>query len=114
MSLVGWFYSWLSHRGRALAEYRSGMKKADKHDYRGAITDYTAVIEGKDTPEDLKTMAIYNRALAYSAIHEDEMAANDLDQVLSMPKVSERVKTAVLRRRERIRQRAEKNKISDS
>lgn len=64
MSLVRWVYSWSSHRGRALAEYRAGMQKADKHDYSGAITDYTAVIEGQDTPEDLKTMATYNRALA--------------------------------------------------
>lgn len=109
MNLVRWVYSLLSHRGRALAEYRAGMKKAGKHDYRGAIADYTSAIEEEDTPLDLKTMAIYNRALAYSAIHEDEKAADDLDRVLKMPGVSERVKTAVIRRRERIRQRAEKN-----
>lgn len=109
MSFVRWVYSWLSHRGRALAVYRSGMKKAGKNDFQGAIADYTAAIEGEDTPEDLKTMAIYNRALAYSAIHEDEKAADDLDRVLKMPGVSERVKTAAMRRQERVRQRTEKN-----
>lgn len=108
MSFISWVQSLLSHRGRALAEYRSGMKKAGKRDYQGAIIDYTAAIRGEDTPDDLKTMAFYNRALAYSAIHEDEKAAQDLDTVLKMPGVSQRVKTAVLRRRERLRQRAEK------
>lgn len=109
MSFIRWVQSWLSHRGRALSEYRSGIKKAGKHDYQGAIADYTTVIEGEDTPADLKTMAIYNRALAFSAIHEDDKAAHDLDTVLKMPGVSERVKTAVMRRRERIRQRAGKD-----
>ena len=31
-------------------------------------------------------MAIYNRALAYSAIHEDEKSVEDLTAVLEMPK----------------------------
>lgn len=109
MSFIRWVQSWLSHRGHALAKYRSGVKKAGKHEYQGAIADYTDVIEEDDTPEDLKTMAIYNRALSYSAINEVEKAAHDLDTVLSMPGVSQRVKTAVLRRQERIRQRAEKD-----
>lgn len=112
MSFIRWVQSWLSHRGLALAKYRSGVKKAGKHEYQGAIADYTDVIKGQNTPEDLKTMAIYNRALAYSAINEVEKAAQDLDAVIKMPAVSQRVKTAALRRQERIRQRTEKDESS--
>ncbi len=109
MSFIRWVKSWFSHRGQALAAYRSGMEKANKHDYRGAIADYTAAIEDEDTPDDVRAMATYNRALAYSAIHETEKAANDLDAVLAMPGISKRVETAALRRRERVRHRAERN-----
>jgi hypothetical protein len=108
MSFIRWIQSWFSRRGHALAEYRSGIKKAGKYDYPGAIVDYTAVIDSEHSPEDLKTMAIYNRALAYSAMDEVEKASHDLDTVLKMQGVSQRVKTAVLRRQERIRQRSQK------
>lgn len=105
MKFLHWIQSLISHRGQALAEYRSGIKKANKHDYSGAIEDYTAAIKSEDTPDDVRAMAIYNRALAYSAIHEDNKASSDLDAVLKMPKLSEKVRTAAMRRRERIRQR---------
>ena len=108
MNFIRWVKGWLSRRGHALAEYRSGIEKANKHDYHGAIADYTAAIEGEDTPADVRAMATYNRALAYSAIHELKKAANDLDAVLKMPGISKKIETAALRRRERVRQRAER------
>jgi tetratricopeptide (TPR) repeat protein len=105
MNFIRWIRSLLSYRGRSLSRYRSGMTKADKHDYRGAIADYSATIESDDTPADVVAMAMYNRALAYSAIHETDKASEDLEAVLKMPALSERVKAAALRRQKRIRQR---------
>lgn len=90
------------------------MAKANKRDYEGAIVDYSAAIRTSDIPTDVKAMAIYNRALAYSAIHEDEKAAEDLSTMLEMPGLSERIKTEASRRRERIRKRGERTDSADS
>jgi hypothetical protein len=89
------------------------MKKAEKHNYRAAIADYTAAIDAANTPSDVKAMAIYNRALAYSALHETTKAADDLEAVLKMPKLPKRIKTAALRRQERIRQRDKRENRHD-
>ena len=102
-----WLKSWLSHRGKALALYRSGMAKANKRDYEGAIADYSAAIAAPRIPDDVRAMAIYNRALAYSATQQDDKAAEDLAALQGMPGLPENIKTAVQQRRERIRRRTE-------
>ena len=84
------------------------MVKANKHDYDGAIADYSTAIRAADIPADVKAMALYNRPLAYSAIHEDAKAAEDLSVMLKMPGLSERIKKEASQRRERIRKRDEK------
>lgn len=108
MNLTRWIRSWLTDRGRALALYRAGMMKANKRDYDGAIADYSAAIRAPDIPTDVKAMALYNRALAYSAIHEDAKASEDLAAMLEMPGLSERIKREASQRRERIRKRDER------
>lgn len=105
MSFTTWLKNCLSHRGKALSLYQSGMAKANQRDYGGAIEDYSAAIQSPKIPPDVKAMAIYNRALAYSAIHEDEKAAEDLGEVLQMPGLPENIRTAAEQRRERIRRR---------
>jgi hypothetical protein len=85
------------------------MKKASKQDYPGAIADYTSAVEAQHAPDDVIAMAIYNRALAFSAIQENEKAANDLDTVLKMPGLAVEVETAARKRRERIRKRSERD-----
>jgi len=108
MSLITWLKSIFSHRGKALSQYRSGMVKAKKQDYAGAIADYSAAIESPQIPADVKAMAMYNRALAYSALEEDAKAAEDLAAVSAMPGLPENIKTAAQQRRERMRRRDEK------
>src|SRR5689334_22937895 len=92
MSFIRWLKSWLTHRGKALSLYRSGMANANKHNYEDAIADYSAAIRIPDVPPDVKSMATYNRALAYSSIHDNEKAAEDLAAVLQMPELPERIK----------------------
>ena len=107
MSFTNWVKSLFSQRGKALALYRSGMAKASKRDYDGAIADYSAAIASPQIPPDVKGMAVYNRALAYSAIHEDARAAEDLAALLEMPGLPENIRTAAQQRRERLRRRNE-------
>lgn len=108
MSFIAWMKSWFSHRGKALSLYRSGMAKANKRDYDGAIADYSDSIRAPNIPKDVKAMALYNRALAYSAIHEDEKSAEDLTAVLEMSGLPKNIKMEAQERRERIRRRNER------
>ncbi|XZE17597.1 hypothetical protein SH449x_002871 [Pirellulaceae bacterium SH449] len=81
------------------------MLKADKGDFAGAIQDYTAAIKTEGLPKDVLGMALFNRSLAYSAIQENEKAAEDLAKVLKMPGLPENIKIAASQRQERIRRR---------
>ena len=105
MSIVNWLIGCFSRRHKALALYRSGMAKAKKQNYAGAISDYSASLQSPGIPPDVKAMALYNRALAHSALEEDAKAADDLAVVLKMPGLPENIQTAANQRRERIRRR---------
>jgi len=107
MSVLRWLASFVSQRGKALAMYRSGMAKAKKNDFHGAIDDYSKAIAAPDAPTDVKAMATYNRALAYTAINDNKLAADDLAALLKMPDVPENIVTQARQRRERIRRRLE-------
>jgi hypothetical protein len=84
------------------------MVKANTQNYDGAIADYSAAIQLPTIPADVKAMALYNRALAYSAVQDDVRAAEDLAAVLGMPGLPDNIRTAAEQRRERIRRRSEK------
>ena len=107
MSFTTWVKSLLSHRGKAIELYRTGMAKANQRDYEGAIADYTAAIAEPQIPNNVKAMAVYNRALAYSATHEDAKAAEDLAALLELPGLPDNIRTAAQQRRERMRRRNE-------
>lgn len=107
MGFTSWVKSWFSHREMALSRYRRGMAKATKQDYGGAIAEYSVAIQSPHIPPDVKAMAVYNRALAYSAIHEDAKAAEDLAAVLKMPGLPENIRTHAQQRSQRLRQRKE-------
>jgi hypothetical protein len=114
MSFTSWVKGLFSLRGKAISLYRSGMAKATKHDFHGAIADYSAAIQEPHFPTDVKAMAIYNRALAYSAIHDDAKAIEDLDSVLEMPASPANIKSYAQERRARIRQRCVKGTDSSA
>ncbi len=105
MTLIDWFKSLYSRRAKSLLSYRRGMHKAKLGDYKGAISDYTQVIETGNVPNDVLGMALFNRGLAYSALQETEKAATDLTKVLGMQGLPDNIKVAAEQRRERLRRR---------
>lgn len=105
MSFIDWFKSLYSRRAKSLLSYRRGMQMAKQGDFKGAISYYTDVIEAGNVPNDVLGMALFNRGLAYSALHETEMAAADLTQLLGMQGLPENIKVAAAQRRERLRRR---------
>jgi len=107
LRLLDWVKSLVSQRGKAIALYRSGMEKAKKGDFRGAISDYTAALQVPGIPDDVKGMALYNRAISRSSINEHESAAEDLASLLKVPHLPENVRVQAHQRRERLRRRSE-------
>jgi len=114
MSLLKWLKSLFTGRGKALLLYRRGMARAKKHDHQGAIDDYTALIDMPNTPPDVKAMALYNRALVYSADAADEnnsKAIKDLNMVLATAKAPTDVKTEARRKLERMKRQSSKTNV---
>lgn len=109
MSFLSLVKGLFSRRERGLAHYRSGMNRAKRKDYAGAIADYTAAMRSLEPSSDVMAMALYNRALAYSAIDQPDKAAVDLTQVLATPGLPEKIKLAAGQRRERLRRRDQAN-----
>ena len=91
-------------RGKAMAAYKRGMEKAEGRDWAGAIIEYTAVIEMADAPGDVKAMALFNRAIAYSHADAPDRAELDLQRVLSLDEATAQVKNAARERMKRMEQ----------
>ena len=113
MSLISKLFGGLSTRGKALAVYKRGMEKAGKRDLEGAIADYTIVVDMKGAPQDVVSMALLNRALAYSRAHDDDSAGKDLDRVLTMPGASKQVIDAAHEKLHRMKRRVSQPSESD-
>jgi hypothetical protein len=108
MSLMSKVFGSFSSRGKATALYRRGMQKAGDRDLEGAIDDYTAVVEMKGAPPDVIAMALLNRALAYSRVHDDAKATIDLDRVIAMPGATQQVIDAAHEKLHRMKRRTSK------
>ncbi len=105
MGILTWLKGRFSRRAKHIALYRHGMLKAKKGDFVGAVSDYTTVLNIEGLSNDVRGMALYNRALAYSSMHENEKAAEDLALASSIPDLPENIRLAARQRQERIRRR---------
>jgi hypothetical protein len=106
--LMNLFTRWLwprSIRSEMLSLYRKGMACAEKHDSQGAMSAYTAAIEHVEASEDVKAMALYNRALLFAAEGKTDQALADLTAVMDMPVPLHEIKLAARRRLERLKHR---------
>jgi hypothetical protein len=61
-------------------------------------------------PEDVKAMALYNRALAYVSVN-DNRGAEDLNELLGMPGAPAHIKTEAIRKLARMQGRAERQEL---
>jgi hypothetical protein len=109
MSVLSKMFGGFSSRGKATTLYKRGMQRASDRDLKGAIADYTEVIEMGKAPTDLKAMALMNRALAFSRSGDDEKARSDLDKVLAMPDAGAQVKAAATEKLHRMKRRDDKS-----
>jgi hypothetical protein len=93
MKILLWLSGRFSHRRRALSFYRRGRARARNHDRQGAINDYTKTISMRDTPEEVKAMALYYRALVHVAAGDEPNGVTDLNRILAMDEGLVNVKT---------------------
>ena len=87
--------------------YKDGMTLAEKQDSKGAMEAFTEVIERVEAPNDVKAMALYNRALIFASEGKTDKASADLKAVMELPIPSNGVKVAAKRRLERLQHRRE-------
>ncbi|HEY3394850.1 MAG TPA: hypothetical protein VGK58_19245 [Lacipirellulaceae bacterium] len=71
------------------------------------MSAYTTAIEHADASDDVKAMALYNRALLFAAEGKTDQALADLEAVMDMPVPLREIKLAARRRLERLRHRQE-------
>jgi hypothetical protein len=84
VNILDWLVGHFSNRRRALSLYKRGMARARKHNRQGAISDYTATIATRETPDEIKAMALYRRALVHVAAGDEKQGMDDLNEVLAM------------------------------
>jgi hypothetical protein len=98
MKILDWLAGRFSNRRRAVSLYKRGVSRARKHNRQGAIDDYTAAIAMRETPDDVKVMALYHRALVHVAAGDAPKGVDDLNQVLAMDEGFCNIKTMARRR----------------
>ena len=111
MKLWNWLSTRFWQRGDAYSCYKRAMASANKHDQQAALAGYTAVIEMENAPHDLQSMALYNRALVYTAGHQDAEAISDLEQLLEMPGAAANVRLEARRKLVRMKRKSERDDV---
>jgi hypothetical protein len=104
------FTRWLwphSARSDAISLYKKGLACSEQKDVTGAMDAYTLAIELPDVPDDVKAMALYNRALVLAANGAVDKALTDLQVVMDLPFPLHEIKLAARRRVERLKSRCE-------
>jgi tetratricopeptide (TPR) repeat protein len=88
-----------------MQNYRLGLRRDKKGDPDGAMAAYSEAINLETVPDDVKAMALYNRALLFAAKGERDKAAADLNEIMAMPTSVRGVTDAARRRLERLQRR---------
>lgn len=103
MNIFAWWRGWSNGRSSGLALFKRGLASASHHENDpDAIEHYTAAIDTTDVPQDIKAMALYNRALLHAGQKDFAMAIADLNAVLDIPAPLRQIKSAARQKLDRI------------
>ena len=86
---------------------RQGLEHAKAKRPEKAIEIYNSLLTASSTSAAVRARALFNRALAYSSMKDDEKALADLKQVLAMPTLPDNVQSAARAQVARIKKRSE-------
>jgi hypothetical protein len=114
MTFFDLFKGYFSQPKSAMTIYRRGLDRANEHDNKGALADYSTVIDMDAAPADIRAMALYNRSVVHGVNHDDVQAVRDLERLLEMPAASAAVKTEARRKLLRMQRTAERTDLPGS
>src|SRR5262245_37930943 len=108
MSFMGKLTGLFSNSSRGEDSLRQAMELAKAGRPTEAIVIYSRLIDASGSSADLRARALFNRALAFSSLKDDERATNDLTQVLAVPNLADNVQIAARSQLARVRKRTER------
>ncbi|QDU31046.1 hypothetical protein ETAA8_61990 [Anatilimnocola aggregata] len=98
--------NWFSQGGREENLLQQAVDLAKEKQPAEAIKIYNELLRSQSASSILKARALFNRALAYSSLKDDQRAAADLQTLVSSNDAPENVRSAARTQLVRIRNRA--------
>lgn len=108
MGLLSSLAGLLSRGGRDDNQLLEALEHAKAKRPDKALAIYNGLLAAPVTRPEVKARALFNRALAYSSLDQDDKALADLEKLLATPNIPENVQTAAKSQLLRVRKRAEK------
>ena len=110
MGFFGQLLNLFSRAGRDDNRLKQGMDYAHANRPDKALDIYNEILNSKGTGPVVRARALFNRALAHSALKNDAKAIADLEEVVATEAVPENVMTAARNQLIRVRSRIERIK----
>ena len=109
MGILKKLANWFSRHGRDDNRLQVAMDHAHSKRPAEAIAVYDELVSAKGASSSLRARALFNRALAHSAMKNDAKALADLEAVLALPGVTENVLSAAREQIVRVRNRIQRS-----
>lgn len=94
MELFNRLSNWFSRQGRDENQLNAAIEFARDGSPAKAIDIYSELLRAEVTSATTKARALFNRALAYSSLNDDQLAIADLKQLATQAVVPENVRSA--------------------
>jgi len=107
MSFFGKVAGLFSRNSREESSLLEGVEHVKAKRPEKALDIFNSLLATPTVSTTVRASALYNRALAYSALDDDEKAIDDLKKVLALPGCPDNVLTAAKTRMARVKKRAE-------
>lgn len=96
--------------GREEALLMKGLEHAKAGRPEEALAIYNDLLTSPAIGTSVRARALFNRALAYSSLDNDDKALTDLQAVLALPNLQDNVQSAARSQMARVRQRSERER----
>ncbi len=108
MNIIARLSRLLTRSGREDDSLEQAMQHAKAKRPEKAIEIYDGLLATTTISNELRSRALFNRALAYSSMKDDARAQDDLEQLLKMSGLAENVQTAARAQLARVKKRGER------
>jgi hypothetical protein len=110
MNILGRLTNFFTRGGRDDNRLKQAMDHAHAKRPLEAIAIYDSLLDSKGTSATVRARALFNRALAHSALKDDAKAIADLEAAISLPGAPENVLNAARNQVVRVRNRVQRGR----